>query len=260
MDECLGDSGGSQWNPRRSRGARQPPGGWGTKWASLSGTPAEAGVRAAMGVGVCPSFHVSVEPPPKQGCERYVMHPVIILRRLSGTPAEAGVRDKDGRMPWGFRWVSVEPPPKQGCETAAWRMGYKVGQSQWNPRRSRGASCNGGGSMPIFSRLSGTPAEAGVRAVRNAPGNHLAASQWNPRRSRGARADAVSPSKSAPSQWNPRRSRGASKLDWYLRHKFPGLSGTPAEAGVRDHNSGRASNISIVSVEPPPKQGCEKSA
>ena len=43
--------------------------------------------------------------------------------------------------------VSVEPPPKQGCE--AENIGESVNDtvSQWNPRRSRGASA------PVFDEV-----------------------------------------------------------------------------------------------------------
>ena len=60
---------------------------------------------------------VSVEPPPKQGCE---VTTTVLSTRTTG--------------------VSVEPPPKQGCE-----------------EQHMGAQIRAG------LRLSGTPAEAGVR-------------------------------------------------------------------------------------------------
>ena len=40
---------------------------------------------------------------------------------------------------------------------------------------------------------------------------------------------------------------------------YPGLSGTPAEAGVRDLEYFPEDIKQVVSVEPPPKQGCEPS-
>ena len=82
----------------------------------------------------------------------------------------------------------MEPLPKQGCETA----GYL---------NSTDEPC----------RLSGTPAEAGVREGVTAP-NAL----------------------------------------FLLR-----LSGTPAEAGVRGGYAGSLYQLPKVSVEPLPKQGCE---
>ena len=63
------------------------------------------------------------------------------------------------------------------------------------------------------NRLSGTPAEAGVRAG----------------------------------------------LFWVGSKIFRGLSGTPAEAGVREDAKAISSDMFQVSVEPPPKQGCELS-
>ena len=79
----------SQWNPCRSRGAR----GLG---------------KLGAGYG-----QVSVEPLPKQGCERQIPRPSSNeVSRLSGTPAEAGVRD--------------------GNETTNLRHA----PSQWNPCRS----------------------------------------------------------------------------------------------------------------------------
>ena len=83
----------SQWNPCRSRGARSS--GWhGIQLAhGLSGTPAEAGVRDEY-IAI-PSIvgGVSVEPLPKQGCEKFMMQNAGLMAGLSGTPAEAGVRD-----------------------------------------------------------------------------------------------------------------------------------------------------------------------
>ena len=86
---------------------------------SLSGTPAEAGVRVGIPCITLLTIKVSVEPPPKQGCEwNNVRH-------------------------FSQSWcVSVEPPPKQGCEVR---------------KTDESASIHG---------LSGTPAEAGVRADR----------------------------------------------------------------------------------------------
>ena len=59
---------------------------------------------------------VSVEPPPKQGCE-----------------AEENARTARSHL------VSVEPPPKQGCELEGCKFMARLATSQWNPRRSRGA-------------------------------------------------------------------------------------------------------------------------
>ena len=59
---------------------------------SLSGTPAEAGVRVLLYFLLSPSVLVSVEPLPKQGCEEALPPCASDSRCLSGTPAEAGVR------------------------------------------------------------------------------------------------------------------------------------------------------------------------
>ena len=60
------------------------------------------------------------------------------------------------------------------------------------------------------------------------------------------------------SQWNPRRSRGARGGRQRKKLGKNGLSGTPAEAGVRVLINKPKSRAQAVSVEPPPKQGCEK--
>ena len=107
----------SQWNPRRSRGASGKfRGGYGFI-PRLSGTPAEAGVRdGAEKINADPRL-VSVEPPPKQGCEA-----------------------SSSSWPSRIARVSVEPPPKQGCETSCFLFAVSAAMmSQWNPRRSRGA-------------------------------------------------------------------------------------------------------------------------
>ena len=59
------------------------------------------------------------------------------------------------------------------------------------------------------------------------------------------------------SQWNPRRSRGASLHVLEVVKVHHRLSGTPAEAGVRGGFGGHTTELCVVSVEPPPKQGCE---
>ena len=89
---------------------------------------------------VTKGWHVSVEPPPKQGCEH--------------------ISEKLGKAKHA---VSVEPPPKQGCEHTGGFTLAQFARSQWNPRRSRGARLKAGTMIKIGGRLSGTPAEAGVR-------------------------------------------------------------------------------------------------
>ena len=162
---------------------------------------------------LCDASHdaVSVEPPPKQGCEAALLDGVNRGLSLSGTPAEAGVRDFLHGPMNSLQNVSVELPPKQGCEDAVGHAEHEVERSQWNPRRSRGA-----------------------RHLCSRPWMSYIKSQWNPRRSRGAR-------RSEPGVVAPR----------------PSLSGTPAEAGVREDPWFRYGQECAVSVEPPPKQGCE---
>ena len=90
------------------------------KLPSLSGTPAEAGVRAVNSCSIC-----------------------SWKQCLSGTPAEAGVRVDTDETVWSVVQVSVEPLPKQGCEVQ-WRCHSAIDNgSQWNPCRSRGASPEG---------------------------------------------------------------------------------------------------------------------
>ena len=155
---------------------------------------------------------------------------------LSGTPAEAGVRGTTVPNAPRISRVSVEPPPKQGCEFMVKKYSESQLESQWNPRRSRGASGDKTQGVLRRSGLSGTPAEAGVRGSEGGPGKPFEGSQWNPRRSRGARTlYAFWWWGQSQSQWNPRRSRGA-RLRRVLLH----------------------TQLDNVSVEPPPKQGCEE--
>ena len=152
-----------------------------------------------------------MEPPPKQGCE--------LAKCMSDYVA---------------RFVSVEPPPKQGCEKKEEDDMNHLSTSQWNPRRSRGASIHVRDYGCCATSLSGTPAEAGVRVVgffMNSPDDDVSV---EPPPKQGCEPTASgSPEGSRRSQWNPRRSRGASidRPGWGIDIK--------------------------VSVEPPPKQGCE---
>ena len=202
----------SQWNPRRSRGAsrrRHAPMHWRCRLSgtpaeagvrasmlivgyarsrSLSGTPAEAGVRAVRPckINLCPD--VSVEPPPKQGCETMRSNAAPTAIGLSGTPAEAGVR----------------------AILRHWRNTDPKG-SQWNPRRSRGARCRHQRSEPGVEVSVEPPPKQGCEGDTLQARLAVDVSQWNPRRSRGARPSIWNRNGStAPSQWNPRRSRGAS--------------------------------------------------
>ena len=179
---------------------------------SLNGTPAEAGVRAEIGRQGRRDCRVSVEPPPMQGCE------------ACETQLEAEMLK-----------VSVEPPPKQGCEKLERALQRAQEKSQWNPRRSRGARRRQGNFFGHVSSLSGTPAEAGVRAVvpQTLLGS-LASLSGTPAEAGVREAVGWLEDAADRSQWNPRRSRGA------RRHAL----NLPMAHGV-------------VSVEPPPKQGCE---
>ena len=60
------------------------------------------------------------------------------------------------------------------------------------------------------------------------------------------------------SQWNPCRSRGARRPTCRRGSLLLRLSGTPAEAGVRDESAAGNHRAREVSVEPLPKQGCEQ--
>ena len=153
---------------------------------------------------------VSVEPPPKQGCEVAILGVISFISCLSGTPAEAGVRVDPHGFPARYFHVSVEPPPKQGCEITKTIHTMKVAPSQWNPRRSRGARPR---RHPIHQSF--------VVSVEPPPkqGCEIAANE--------------SKSPAPLSQWNPRRSRGASPHVGRCGLPVGGLSGTPAEAGVR---------------------------
>ena len=131
----------SQWNPRRSGGAR-------LTWASFSSDSGIVSVEpppkrgCKMYAPQCiPALPVSVEPPPKRGCNSAVESRIVLsqwnprrsggarlphygvvsvwpTKRLSGTPAEAGVQADPASesKPAPYR-VSVEPPPKRGCKS-----------------------------------------------------------------------------------------------------------------------------------------------
>ena len=106
--------------------------------------------------------------------------------------------------------------------------------SQWNPRRSRGASWLKGKQVQEPYSLSGTPAEAGVRVEDNIIHNHCKVSQWNPRRSRGARSRIRKPRTFAQCLSGTPAEAGVRAVqdgDGYSAGHC--LSGTPAEAGVR---------------------------
>ena len=83
-------------------------------------------------------------------------------------------------------------------------------------------------------RLSGTPAEAGVRG-----------GMWN---------YAVNP---FTSQWNPRRSRGARRTVKHIRRDQQVSVEPPPKQGCEYSDFVMMMELGSVSVEPPPKQGCE---
>ena len=84
----------------------------------LSGTPAEAGVRVDFDFNAIAENIVSVEPPPKQGCElEGVKHsPPQVYVSVEPPPKQGCEWTVVGAIV--FTQVSVEPPPKQGCEVS----------------------------------------------------------------------------------------------------------------------------------------------
>ena len=113
------------------------------KGTGLSGTPAEAGVRGLCRGNFPPSTASLSGTPAEAGVRANCAVPYSICKSsLSGTPAEAGVREVVNQI----------------------RFATDNG-SQWNPCRSRGASAGRRGRVPMSPCLSGTPAEAGVRAI-----------------------------------------------------------------------------------------------
>ena len=85
--------------------------------ASLSGTPAEAGVRDDAGRHCFRRGLVSVEPLPKQGCEMAedAMESVPGVVSVEPLPKQ-GCEDAMESVPTSESEVSVEPLPKQGYE------------------------------------------------------------------------------------------------------------------------------------------------
>ena len=135
---------------------------------SLSGTPAEAGVRVRSDARSEATSKVSVEPPPKQGCESDASP------HLSSKPV-----------------VSVEPPPKQGCEYCRFSFSHPSFLSQWNPRRSRGASPSTDDLDHERYVSVEPPPKQGCEITVVILTREDFRSQWNPRRSRGARKPSV---------------------------------------------------------------------
>ena len=113
---------------------------------------------------------------------------VSLLKSLSGTPAEAGVRVDPRRSYGSSRGVSVEPLPKQGCESASHADYAYEDEVSVEPLPKQGCESAPETQPTETISLSGTPAEAGVRAILpSALTRFSAQSQWNPCRSRGAR-------------------------------------------------------------------------
>ena len=153
---------------------------------------------------------VSVEPLPKQGCEVVCQVDRRRARHVSVEPLpKQGCENDIENLKKNIGKVSVEPLPKQGCERIYIATDDATEGSQWNPCRSRGASSlcqiiptNRKVSVEplpkqgcelitddfkiLEIRLSGTPAEAGVRVDKGNLEDELEESQWNPCRSRGA--------------------------------------------------------------------------
>ena len=149
-------------------------------------------------------------------------------------------------------------PRRSRGASQADRIKQRAVSSQWNPRRSRGASRQFAIKAANNAGLSGTPAEAGVRAIWPRCGSSGSIVSVEPPPKQGCEVIASSVSeKSTSSQWNPRRSRGARCHSLRRRNPATGLSGTPAEAGVRGIRQEIQRPRRGVSVEPPPKQGCE---
>ena len=132
--------------------------------------------------------------------------------------------------------VSVEPLPKQGCELAEALAFSRA-----------------------LHRLSGTPAEAGVRVLIAVLIHRTAQVSVEPLPKQGCEGWSNGAMLGAgASQWNPCRSRGASSIWSQQREASRSLSGTPAEAGVRVEKRYEVLSLQVnVSVEPLPKQGCE---
>ena len=195
--------------------------------------PPKQGCEAAPWAGWPMVCIVSVEPPPKQGCESDTKVKIPASTCLSGTPAEAGVRDD--------RIVTK----------------YHEELSQWNPRRSRGARRRLGGGALRWVVSVEPPPKQGCEKAMSIEGRPWATSQWNPRRSRGARPHGCTDWQQGVVSVEPPPKQGCeTKIDRY-KNSPSCLSGTPAEAGVRGLIVRKDKACKAVSVEPPPKQGCE---
>ena len=152
----------------------------------------------------------------------------------------------------------MEPPPKQGCELNAADRSTRDILSQWNPRRSRGASCTCYIVLKFRHVSVEPPPKQGCE--KGIAGTYVGyeQSQWNPRRSRGARPKYGKSVEQVLCLSGTPAEAGVRDIGWGSIDLGPiSLSGTPAEAGVRAHHLNPYSFPYVVSVEPPPKQGCE---
>ena len=199
----------SQWNPRRSRGARRPGIPGRLRGRSQWNPRRSRGARWPVGY----TMHwdgVSVEPPPKQGCELVASYGIPNSSRLSGTPAEAGVRGETCRQTRRKTRSQWNPRRSRGARNLVDDWIAENDESQWNPRRSRGASSGalrGAGGRGVSAE---PPPKQGCETYNQAQELGGQVSQWNPRRSRGARSMWQDIDLHIGlSQWNPRRSRGA---------------------------------------------------
>ena len=179
--------------------------------SSLSGTPAEAGVRVVITDHAILRCLVSVEPLPKQGCERLVTAYGHIATSLSGTPAEAGVRALETFQFFvKFGGLSGTPAEAGVRGVNARYRDARAYRSQWNPCRSRGAR--------------------GLDDTKAVP---KAMSQWNPCRSRGASRGCGPGYLESAVSVEPLPKQGCELEGRKLIELERSLSGTPAEAGVR---------------------------
>ena len=129
----------SQWNPRRSRGARPGKKSWMLRRLRLSGTPAEAGVRAGVFKCLAPFVRSQWNPRRSRGASSNKTLLSSTVRCLSGTPAEAGVRGRRACPSQPTALSQWNPRRSRGASRPTFSHWLSKPSSQWNPRRSRGA-------------------------------------------------------------------------------------------------------------------------
>ena len=160
-----------------------------------------------------------MEPLPKQGCEL-----VIAISLAPGTMSQWNpCRSRGARHPEYAKWkkerVSVEPLPKQGCEQHPELTSPAHSASQWNPCRSRGARRCRPSTVDQEMIVSVEPLpKQGCEIKRTS-------------HSKENREVSVEPLPKQGCEAIPRRQFG---------QRSRSLSGTPAEAGVRDAQVCRA--------------------